>query len=364
LGVTTVYEGHNVTPDQIDVFREFRRADALSVRVLAAPQAEISSALTPWISPLTLEQFEGNLEQALRLVESHDDWLRVDGVTLNVAGPFWSGMLMMREPYLGPFGDPTTGERNIAIEKQRLAVQFCAERGLRFNMIQGGTAGHDESLDIYESVAAQSPALRRNNQDGNWVLQHGYPIEPDQISRFADLGFDFTISMSFPWGKGDVFRERAGPEILKHLNPLRTVIDAGISVGAGSDWGPKNIFEHIELAMTHRFCGSGYRNLGPAQTITREEAVAMWTRDAAKVLRWPGIGVLEPGAHADFIVVDRNPLSCAVEDLAGTGVLLTVVGGRAVYDTRAIAYGDWPNASRPSSPLSARGKWGLYDGCC
>lgn len=52
--------------------------------------------------------------------------------------------------------------------------------------------------------------------------------------------------------------------------------------------------------MTHEFADSGYRNLGPDQKITRREAIAMGTRDAAKVLRWEGIGSLEPGAHADL----------------------------------------------------------------
>jgi len=58
--------------------------------------------------------------------------------------------------------------------------------------------------------------------------------------------------------------------------------------------------------------------------------VVMWTREAARVLRWEGIGTLEPGNWADLVVVDRNPLACAIESIAATRVLRTMVAGRTV----------------------------------
>ena len=47
------------------------------------------------------------------------------------------------------------------------------------------------------------------------------------------------------------------------LIPLRRMLDAGMTVACGTDWGPKNVFEHVALADTHEFCGSGRRNDGP-----------------------------------------------------------------------------------------------------
>jgi len=114
------------------------------------------------------------------------------------------------------------------------------------------------------------------------------------------------------------------------------MLDAGLVVACGSDWGPKNVFEHIALAETHRFCGSGRRNDGPAQRVTREEALHMWTRDAGRVLGWDGVGTLRAGSHADLIVVDRDPLTCSVEQLPDARVLRTVLGGRTVWDSGAL----------------------------
>ena len=70
--------------------------------------------------------------------------------------------------------------------------------------------------------------------------------------------------------------------------------------------------------------------------MTRAQSLAMWTRDAARVLRWDGIGTLAAGNHADLVVVDRNPLTCDVESLPATRVLRTVLGGKTVYDAGAL----------------------------
>jgi predicted amidohydrolase YtcJ len=59
----------------------------------------------------------------------------------------------------------------------------------------------------------------------------------------------------------------------------------------------------------------------------------MWTRDAARVLGWEGVGTLRPGSHADLIVVDRNPLTCDIDSLPKTQVLRTLLAGRTVFDS-------------------------------
>ncbi|MGH7037370.1 MAG: amidohydrolase family protein, partial [Stellaceae bacterium] len=63
----------------------------------------------------------------------------------------------------------------------------------------------------------------------------------------------------------------------------------------------------------------------------RREAVAMWTRDAAKVLRWDGIGLLTPGAHADLVVVDRDLMTCETEEIGAATALLTLAGGEPMH---------------------------------
>jgi predicted amidohydrolase YtcJ len=326
LGVTTVYEGHAMGQPELFAYRALREAGQLTVRVLTALEAEPYGL--PWTHALSMDEFQQNLETALGLTSLDDDLLRHDGVTLSRGGPCWPGFLRMHAPYRGPYGELTRGVTFVSEEKEGVALDFCAARGLRLNFIGAGDRDHDEFLARAEDTAQRYPGVR----DRAWILQHVFFLSESQARRYAALGFRVTTSMSFSWGKGDLFSERIGAHVLPDLIPLRRMLDAGLVVGCGSDWGPKNIFEHIELAQSHRFAGSGRQNRGPAQPVSREEAVRMWTSEAARALGWEGIGSLRPGNHADLIVVDRDPLRCAPEDLPGTRVLRTVLGGRVVYD--------------------------------
>jgi hypothetical protein len=329
LGVTTVYEGHAMDHAEISAYRVLREQGALTLRVLTALEGEPYGM--PWTRPLSMEEFRGRLDSALAMQDTTDDLLRHQGVTLSRGGPCWPGFLRMWKPYRGPWDDPTTGVEFVEPEKEQVALDVCAERNLRLNFIGAGYRDHDEFLDRAEAVAR-----RVSVADRGWILQHVFFLTEPAARRYAALGMHVTTSMSFTWGKGDLFVERIGEHVLADLIPLRRMLDAGLVVGCGSDWGPKNVFEHIALAETHEFCGSGRRNDGPAQRVTRAEAVRMWTRDAARALGWPGVGTLTQGSYGDLIIVDRDPLTCRLADLPRTRVLRTVLAGRTVWDAGAL----------------------------
>jgi len=237
----------------------------------------------------------------------------------------------MHEPYDGPYGEKTRGVTFVSADKEEIAIDYCARHDVRLNFIGAGYRDHDDFLSRAEAVDSRVPL-----RDKRWILQHNYLCTPEHARRYAALGFDVTTSMSFSWGKGDLMERRIGRHVWQDLIPLRRLLDAGLTVACGSDWGPKNVFEHIALAETHEFCGSGHRNDTPAHKVSRDEAVAMWTRDAARVLQWEDLGVLAPGMRADMIIVDRDVATCTVADVAKTEVLRTVVGGETVYDSGAL----------------------------
>jgi predicted amidohydrolase YtcJ len=135
--------------------------------------------------------------------------------------------------------------------------------------------------------------------------------------------------MSFSWGKGEMIRERIGEDALADLVPLQRLLDAGLRVGCGSDWGPKNVFEQIALAVEPVYGGSNRQAATPG--IARDAALSMWTREAARVIGWEGIGTLEPGNHADLTVVDRDPLTAPLDELPETEVRATLLGGETVH---------------------------------
>jgi predicted amidohydrolase YtcJ len=322
MGVTTGYEGHAMDLPLIAGYQWLRSEERLTMRILCAPEAEPYGL--PWTEPLTDEEFDARLDQALGMVDLSDDRLRIDGLTIGRGGPCWPGLLLMDRPYRGPFGEETTGVSFVSRERAQRAIRFCAERDLRLNIVTAGTGEHDEYLEDLEGIDAELATGGRP-----WIVQHIYLIKDAQARRFAELGLDTTTSMSFSWGKGEMIRERIGEDALADLVPLQRLLDAGLRVGCGSDWGPKNVFEQIALAIEPVYGGSNREAATPG--IARDAALAMWTREAARVIGWEGIGTIEPGNHADLTVVDRDPLTAPLDELPETEVRATLLGGETVH---------------------------------
>ena len=75
--------------------------------------------------------------------------------------------------------------------------------------------------------------------------------------------------------------------------------------------------------------------LGADQKITRQEALKLETINNAYLHHEEGEkGSLEVGKLADLIMVDRDPLTCPADDIMGTKVLLTVLGGKVVFERK------------------------------
>jgi Predicted metal-dependent hydrolase with the TIM-barrel fold len=93
---------------------------------------------------------------------------------------------------------------------------------------------------------------------------------------------------------------------------------------------PYNPFFGMWMAITRKTTDGAV--LGAEETITREQALRMWTLNGAWLtFEEKNKGSIEPGKLADMVVVSKDFLHCAVDDIKDIEALLTVVGGRAVY---------------------------------
>ncbi len=73
----------------------------------------------------------------------------------------------------------------------------------------------------------------------------------------------------------------------------------------------------------------------PEQKITIEHALRAYTRGSAYAgFQDDGQGVLRTGMLADLVMIDRDLTKVAPDSLRSARVLLTVVGGRVVYERK------------------------------
>jgi predicted amidohydrolase YtcJ len=75
--------------------------------------------------------------------------------------------------------------------------------------------------------------------------------------------------------------------------------------------------------------------LGSAERISVEEAIALFTVNAARQLgQRHQLGSIEPGLLADLVVIDRNPFTIPVTDIHATQVHMTIIAGEVVYEAQ------------------------------
>jgi predicted amidohydrolase YtcJ len=134
------------------------------------------------------------------------------------------------------------------------------------------------------------------------------------IRAEADRTPDGEVILCSPVGEPHFFHKRSYRDLEEAVLPDRHVLDQATS----------------RHPVVHELMESGYRNQGANQRISRLEALAMFTSDAAKVLRWPEIGSIVPGNFADLTIVDRDPVECDIDTLHDTQVLQTIFNGEPV----------------------------------
>jgi predicted amidohydrolase YtcJ len=68
------------------------------------------------------------------------------------------------------------------------------------------------------------------------------------------------------------------------------------------------------------------------EALSREQAIRFYTTNNAYILFLDNVaGSLEAGKLADMIVLDRDLLTCPVDEITSTRVLRAYVGGRLVH---------------------------------
>ena len=183
----------------------------------------------------------------------------------------------------------------------------------------------------YLSAAAMLDAMDATGGKKVWYgkrvrFEHGEDCIPNQIPRTKELGI-VVVQNPTHFDPRQLFWARRGRD-WQAAQPFRTLIAAGIPVALGSD-GPMNPYLNIMLA-----CVDPGR---PSEAITREQAVTAYTLTSAYAeFAENEKGSLEPGKLADLAVLSQDIFNVPMTDLPKTESVLTLVGGKIVYDAKVV----------------------------
>ncbi len=258
---------------------------------------------------------------------------RLQGVKLWYDGSPYSGTMLLDDPYVDSelccqtlgIAPGTSGHANIGPQELVTALEEYRERGWQVLTHAQGDRGTREVLDAYEKVLKG-----HGDSDHRWRLEHCALISRDDVARAARLGVALSFHVNHVYYYGPELRESIiGPERAEAMMPLGSAVRAGhrISLHADSPMYPANPLSLMKTAVT-RLTRAGDQ-LGAAEAISTEQALRAVTIDAAWQLFAEGdVGSIEAGKLADFVILERNPLQVAGDELAGIEVLDTWLAGR------------------------------------
>jgi predicted amidohydrolase YtcJ len=196
---------------------------------------------------------------------------------------------------------------------------------------------HAELHDTIDAFLDEIEAVNKEHPIANlrWTLAHVNQINAPQLERMKKLGMYAAVH---PWAviNGGIMHEGFGDGAFD-MPPLATIQNSGIAWGFGTDATAANQylpFTTLYFAVTGKMAG-GTKVI--RQTIGREDALIAHTRkNAFLVFQESTLGAIQPGKLADLVVLDRDYLAIPADQIKDIKSVMTMVGGRIVYDASAV----------------------------
>lgn len=332
-GLTAVGD-RAVNAEQIGLYEKLHDAGRLPLRV--------SMTWRPDASRPT-EELTHAIESAPYTRGSGDDWLRFSAFKLTLDGGMTIGTAYQRHPY-GAFGkqlyaktDPDDrGQLFIAPAKLLAVMRVARDRGWQLTTHDQGGGAIDVWLDTLAALDRDKPIAPTRS-----FVMHASFQSPEAIARMRKMGISADTQSQWLYLDGPALEKVFGSDGMKWFFPLRSYLDAGIKVAAGSDHmighdknraiNPYNPFVSLWTEVSRKMTDG--RVLHPEQKITREEALKTHTIWAAWLqFAEAQRGSIEPGKFADLVVIDRDYLTCPEEDIRRIEPVMVIINGKVVRE--------------------------------
>ncbi|MEA2362266.1 MAG: hypothetical protein QOD71_1411 [Thermoleophilaceae bacterium] len=298
-GVTAVHDKDGWM-GSLELFQRLREAEELTLRVWQSIPAE----RLPHLRKLGLRSGYG------------DDMLRVGYLKVFMDGTLGSATARLLD---GSGVELTSSERLAEI------VREAAAAGWPVGVHAIGDAANRAALDAFEATAADWRPLGLRQR-----IEHAQLLDAAELPRFAAIGVAASVQFSHAPSDRDL-ADRVW-EGHRGAYAYRSLHEAGARLANGSD-APVE-----ELDPLQGIAAAVLRTLDerpawrPEQALTVDAALRATCVEPAWLARDERRrGTLAPGMVADLVVLDRDPVACAQDELPNIRVLATLVGGRIAH---------------------------------
>lgn len=314
-------------------------------RLLKSDRLKIRVAMSRGLSPNgDLPEIEKRLDNfaADEFFAPPNPRLRIIGVKCFQDGGMLTGSAFFTKPWgvssIYGIDDPDyRGMQYIAINRMEELVRSCARRNLAFTAHCQGDAAVEALVEVYGRVNKDIPIESTRS-----TITHSSFMSKKAIEGAAKLGIGVDLQPAWLWLDARTLVKQFGEERLEYFIPLKSLFEAGVIAGGGSDHmqkigsrrsvNPYNPFLGMWIAVT-RTARWHDEPVHSEQALSREEMIRFYTVNNAWLMRMEDeVGSLEVGKCADFVVLDRDLLTCSPADIRNTKVLSTWIDGAMVFD--------------------------------
>jgi len=306
----------------LDVYDQLRRAGELTVRVYVARRIN-----PPEITPQVIKE----VEDAKNLY--HDEWIAAGAAKFFLDGVIESHTAAMLEPYSD---DPSQSGRLFwDPAKYEQAVTELDARGLQVFTHAIGDRAIRLALDAYEAAHETNETT-----DSRDRIEHIESASAADIPRFGKLGVIASMQPLHAYPDDDtlkVWARNAGPDRASRGWAWHSILSGGGRLAFGSDWPVVTInpWPGVQNALTRQTTeGNPPGGWLPNERLPLEQTLEAYTLGAAYAgKREKTEGSIEPGKVADMIIVSQNLFEIPANKIGETKVLMTMVGGKTVYES-------------------------------
>ena len=248
-------------------------------------------------------------------------------------GDNWVDQIAYGEGLYGPAGDSMVAPKGMqpqeAFEQWGRIAREVARAGMPLHAHTTLEHTFNGFLDQIEKINREFPV--RNLR---WMLIHNEQVTSAHLERMKNLGVTSGIQPRATI-MGGIFHRAHGDRAYA-MPDFRLIQDSGIIWGLGTDAFEVNQYKPfvtLAFAVTGKMVGGTVVN---RRTVTREEALIAHTRGSAyQVLQENNLGSISRGKLADMVIIDRDYLTVPADQIRDIKSVMTIVGGRIVYDAAA-----------------------------
>ncbi len=311
-GITSFHDA-GVGFETVDLYRQMVDDGTLGVRLYAMirqPNDRLAEQLDNY-----------------RLVNYGDDRLTVRAIKVSVDGALGPHGAWLLEPYSDL--PSSTGLNTSPIDALHETARLAVEHGFQLCVHAIGDRANREVLDVYEQALDAHPDV----SNLRWRVEHAQHLHPADIPRFRQLGVIAAMQGIHATSDGPWVVPRLGEKRAREgAYVWRDLWETGAVIANGTD-AP---VEDIDPIASYYATVSRRMNDGnvfyPGQRLTRMEALETYTINAAyAAFEEETKGSLTPGKLADVTVLSRDILTVPEEEIPGTEIVYTIVGGKVMF---------------------------------